>query len=96
MYLEHIFSIFTLRIISLDCISSVSISHDSLANPGQWPWPAIKNDKRRIEFEVANDLETRTTSAALSLSSEFDNNNFVQIENSRTNEERVYLDDFYN
>ena len=28
-------------------------------------------DKRRIEFEVANDLETRTTSAALSLSSEF-------------------------
>ena len=44
----------------------------------------LSNDKRRMVFEVANNLETRTTSAALSLSSEFDNNNFC------TNRKQLY------
>ena len=35
--------------------------------PGAVSLTGYQNDKRRMEFEVANDLETRTTSAALSL-----------------------------
>ena len=48
----------------------------------------LSNDKRRMVFGVVNDLKTGTTSAALSLSSEFNNNNFCTIKNSCTNDVR--------
>ena len=43
-----------------------TVQHFSRRPPGS-SLGLLSNDKRRIDFEVANDLETRTTSAALSL-----------------------------